>query len=316
LIHIAILAIFISLITGFASMTLLFIVYSKGKYPLIRYYLVITFLMTILVISLLLVIYLYSFRILPQLLNWLRLFANLVFCGLLTQWIIVAYPAKVALPFRIADLASKILAILMCAFVIFLFAFFGEYFFLTNLINVLLSIASLAINILIVFPEKNPVDIKDGVNWSFYTKIIFSIYTMAYFFYAFIYIIFHKDFILFSFITDSYVITPITYLFTQLFSIAFLVRSLMRPSYHIKPSAIDPAAAGRFGFSERESEIAARLIEGLSNKSIGENLFISPDTVKTHIRNIYRKTGVNKRIDLIRVFQNSSEADGKKNDDR
>jgi DNA-binding CsgD family transcriptional regulator len=287
-------------------MTLLFIIYSKGKYPLVKYYLVMTFLMTILVITLLLVVYLYTFRIAPQLLSWLRLFANLVFCGLLTQWIIVAYPAKVALRFKIADRASKISAFLMCAFVIFLFAFFEKYFFLTSLINVLLGIASLVINILIVFPEKNPVEIKNGVNWNLYTKIILSIYAMAYIAYAVLYLIYHKGFILFSFLTDSYIITPITYLFTQLFSIIFLVRSLGKPSYHIKPAAIDPKAAERFDFSGRETEIAARLIEGMSYKSIGQSLFISPDTVKSHVKNIYRKTDVNKRMELIRVFQHSA----------
>ncbi len=306
MIHIEILFILILLITGSVSISLLFIVYSKGKYPLIRYYLVTTFLMTILVITILSALYLYSFNILPQALRWLRLFANLVFCGLLTQWIIVAYPAKVALRFRIADRISKILAILMGLAVIFLFSFYEQYFFLTSLINAFFGIASLVINILIVFPEKNPVDFKDGVNWKLYTKIIICINTAVYITYAGISLIIQRSFDFDWFLTSNYLITPFTYLFTQLFSIIFLVRSLRVPSYHIKPAAIDPKAAERFDFSGRETEIAAKLIEGMSYKSIGQNLFISPDTVKSHVKSIYRKTGVNTRMELIRVFQHSA----------
>jgi DNA-binding CsgD family transcriptional regulator len=292
-------------------MSLLFIAYFKGKHSLIRYYLVTTFLMTVLVTTMLVAIYSYTFRIVPQVLRWLGLFANILFYGLMSQWIIVDYPAKVALRHRVADRVSKIAAILLCAFAIFLFFFFEKYFFLTSLINVFFAFAALVINILIVFPEKKAVDVKDGVNWDFYAKIILSIYTMAYIAYAVLYIIFHKVFILFSFLAESYTITPITYLFTQLFSIIFLVRSLGKPSYHIKHAAIDPKAAERFDFSERETEIAAKLIEGMSYKSIGQSLFISPDTVKSHVKSIYRKTGVNKRMELIRVFQNTAVPDGK-----
>ncbi len=47
--------------------------------------------------------------------------------------------------------------------------------------------------------------------------------------------------------------------------------------------------------SERENEILELLIEGLSNKEIGEKLFLSVNTIKTHILSLYNKLGVNNR---------------------
>jgi len=40
---------------------------------------------------------------------------------------------------------------------------------------------------------------------------------------------------------------------------------------------------------------------GLSNQAIGKELWISEQTVKFHLRNIYRKLGVNNRIEAARI---------------
>lgn len=51
--------------------------------------------------------------------------------------------------------------------------------------------------------------------------------------------------------------------------------------------------------SKREQELIPLLLEGISNKEISEKLFISPNTVKTHIRNIYKKAEVSNRLQLL-----------------
>lgn len=48
--------------------------------------------------------------------------------------------------------------------------------------------------------------------------------------------------------------------------------------------------------SKRESEIIECLSHGLSEKEIGEKLFISPKTVKNHMNSIRKKLGVSKNI--------------------
>lgn len=52
-------------------------------------------------------------------------------------------------------------------------------------------------------------------------------------------------------------------------------------------------------FSDREQEILTLIITGLSSAEIGGRLFISANTVNTHRKNLMRKAGVNKTIDLI-----------------
>ncbi|MCZ6624851.1 MAG: response regulator transcription factor [Deltaproteobacteria bacterium] len=51
--------------------------------------------------------------------------------------------------------------------------------------------------------------------------------------------------------------------------------------------------------SRREKEIVAAVSEGLSNKEIGAKLFISANTVKTHLLHIFKKVGVHDRVGLF-----------------
>jgi LuxR family maltose regulon positive regulatory protein len=51
--------------------------------------------------------------------------------------------------------------------------------------------------------------------------------------------------------------------------------------------------------SNREFEILSLLTQRLSNKEIAEKLFISPDTVKKHLYNIYQKLSVNSRREAV-----------------
>ena len=51
--------------------------------------------------------------------------------------------------------------------------------------------------------------------------------------------------------------------------------------------------------SERETEILARLCEGENYKVIADALFVSGHTVRSHIKNIYKKLHVNSRAEAV-----------------
>jgi two-component system nitrate/nitrite response regulator NarL len=50
--------------------------------------------------------------------------------------------------------------------------------------------------------------------------------------------------------------------------------------------------------SEREKEIVQLVAQGFRNREIGEKLFISEQTVKNHLHNIFDKLGVSDRLEL------------------
>jgi LuxR family transcriptional regulator, maltose regulon positive regulatory protein len=55
--------------------------------------------------------------------------------------------------------------------------------------------------------------------------------------------------------------------------------------------------------SPSEARVLERLIAGLTNREIAKELFISPNTLKTHIRRIYAKLGARTRAEAIRQAQ-------------
>jgi DNA-binding NarL/FixJ family response regulator len=54
------------------------------------------------------------------------------------------------------------------------------------------------------------------------------------------------------------------------------------------------------GLSEKELAVLVELCHGHTNKQIAESLWLSEQTVKFHLRNIYRKLGINSRTEALR----------------
>ncbi|AEV30013.1 response regulator containing a CheY-like receiver domain and an HTH DNA-binding domain [Sphaerochaeta pleomorpha str. Grapes] len=57
------------------------------------------------------------------------------------------------------------------------------------------------------------------------------------------------------------------------------------------------------GISIREEEIIRLLVQGKTNREIAEKLFISTNTVKTHVKNIYGKLNVSNRVQLFSLLK-------------
>jgi two-component system, NarL family, response regulator LiaR len=65
---------------------------------------------------------------------------------------------------------------------------------------------------------------------------------------------------------------------------------------HLKMPVKNPNAANIGTLSQREVDVLKLMVEGLSNPEIGDKLFLSPNTVKTHVRAIMNKLAVDDRV--------------------
>jgi DNA-binding CsgD family transcriptional regulator len=65
------------------------------------------------------------------------------------------------------------------------------------------------------------------------------------------------------------------------------------------PFVLDAAKLKELGITPREHEILGLIAEGLSNREIGERLFVSENTVKTHSSRLFDKLGVNRRVQAV-----------------
>jgi len=62
---------------------------------------------------------------------------------------------------------------------------------------------------------------------------------------------------------------------------------------------LDAAKLRELGITPREHEILGLIATGLSNREIGERLFVSENTVKTHSSRLFEKLGVNRRVQAV-----------------
>lgn len=67
------------------------------------------------------------------------------------------------------------------------------------------------------------------------------------------------------------------------------------------PQVANPILLSK-GFSSRECHVAVKMMEGISNKEIARELFISEATVKKHIQNMFRKCNAADRQSFLSIY--------------
>lgn len=68
----------------------------------------------------------------------------------------------------------------------------------------------------------------------------------------------------------------------------------------VSPSIeIDHDRIESLGLTEREMEVLHHIAEGCSNVEIGEKLFVSENTIKTHVSNLFVKLDVKRRTQAV-----------------
>jgi DNA-binding NarL/FixJ family response regulator len=88
---------------------------------------------------------------------------------------------------------------------------------------------------------------------------------------------------------------------TYLVWYALTIRYAAKYFFRRRTAPVFERLTRRFKITDREQEIIRHLLEGRSNKQIADTLFISVQTVKAHLYNIYRKCDVNNRIEFYNL---------------
>ncbi|MFN4083887.1 MAG: response regulator [Bacteroidia bacterium] len=77
---------------------------------------------------------------------------------------------------------------------------------------------------------------------------------------------------------------------------------IARKAMHLLSRAkVDLLKAEPTDLSDREMDILRAMVQGLDYREIGEKLFISPHTVRTHISNIYKKLHVSGKTHAVKL---------------
>ena len=76
-----------------------------------------------------------------------------------------------------------------------------------------------------------------------------------------------------------------------------------RPPVHRRTRPGKPDGSASTSLTERELQIARLVVDRKTNPQIAAELFLSPKTVETHLRNIFRKLGVTSRVELARAVE-------------
>ena len=74
------------------------------------------------------------------------------------------------------------------------------------------------------------------------------------------------------------------------------------------PAARMEAVSAQYGLTRGEANVLALVATGLTNDEIGEKLFVSSATVRTHLYNIFRKLGVRSRVQAALLVTRTAEA--------
>ncbi len=79
---------------------------------------------------------------------------------------------------------------------------------------------------------------------------------------------------------------------------AAVIRQFASPSDFQTPHSNGKPSRERAQLSQREREIIILIAQGYKNKEIAEKMFITEQTVKNHLHNVFDKLGVSDRLEL------------------
>jgi DNA-binding CsgD family transcriptional regulator len=91
---------------------------------------------------------------------------------------------------------------------------------------------------------------------------------------------------------------------------ARLERRLQRLGAGGQRSTRSAPSSSLAGLTKAELAVAMLVAQGATNRQVAEDLFISPHTVDSHLRHVFGKLGINKRVELARLVAKAEDEPG------
>lgn len=83
--------------------------------------------------------------------------------------------------------------------------------------------------------------------------------------------------------------------------IASALRQIVDGTFYVAAPSLSPRPRNEADLTDQELAVLKGVAHGLSNRRIGESLWITEKTVKFHLTKIYRKLGVDNRTEAARI---------------
>lgn len=87
----------------------------------------------------------------------------------------------------------------------------------------------------------------------------------------------------------------------NILAVITFVRYLTRPTALLDEGKVSAGFRKEYGISAREAEVVELISHGMSNKEIASYMNVSFATARTHVYNIFKKTGARSRVELLRI---------------
>lgn len=87
----------------------------------------------------------------------------------------------------------------------------------------------------------------------------------------------------------------------SIITIGVFLRYLARPTALLDEGKISEAFLSSYKITQREAEVVELISRGLSNQEIADRMNVSFTTARTHVYNIFQKTGAKSRVELLRI---------------
>ncbi len=108
-------------------------------------------------------------------------------------------------------------------------------------------------------------------------------------------------------VQNAFLLLPLLYIGFSVFAYVHVNR--IEKSIADRKAELEPVPKNeleKYGISRREQQVIELIFLGYSNKKISTELYVSLNTVKTHVKNIFSKIGVSSRMELVTQLRNHS----------